>query len=64
MIPLRSITDIQNIDINNIRATNLSDFKEAFTNVKASVNGKDLQHFLDWNDKYGSFPVSVEDLED
>ena len=42
MIPLRSITDIQNIEINNIRATNLSDFKEAFTNVKASVNGKDL----------------------
>lgn len=64
MIPLRSIVDIANVDINNIRATNLSDFKEALKNVKASVNGDDLQHFMDWNDKYGSFPISKEDLID
>jgi len=64
MIPLRSIVDIANVDINNIRATNLSDFKEALKNVKASVNSDDLQHFMDWNDKYGSFPISKEDLID
>lgn len=64
MIPLRSITDIANVDINNIRPTNLQDFKDALRNVKASVNGNDLQHFMDWNDKYGSFPISKEDLED
>ena len=64
MIPLRSITDIANVDINNIRPTNLQDFKDGLRNVKASVNSDDLQHFMDWNDKYGSFPISKEDLED
>ena len=38
MIPLRQILDIANVDINNIRATNLEDFKEALKNVKATVN--------------------------
>lgn len=64
MIPLRSITDIANVDINNIRPTNLQDFKDALRNVKVSVNSDDLQHFMVWNDKYGSFPISKQDLED
>jgi hypothetical protein len=64
MIPLRSISDIANIDINNIRATGLQDFIEAFKNVRPSVNGDDLKKFLDWNDKYGSFPISEESLAD
>lgn len=38
MMPLRSITDIANMDANNIRSTNLNDFKEAIVNVKATVN--------------------------
>lgn len=38
MMPLRSITDISNIDACNIRSTNLEDFKEALKNVKATVN--------------------------
>jgi len=38
MIPLRSITDIANIDINKIRPTRLEDFKTALINVKATVN--------------------------
>lgn len=38
MIPLRSIADIANVDINNIRPTELCDFKEALKNVKATVN--------------------------
>lgn len=42
MIPLRSITDIANVDINNIRATGLQDFKDALRNVKASVNSDAL----------------------
>jgi SpoVK/Ycf46/Vps4 family AAA+-type ATPase len=55
MIPLRSLTDIANVDINNIRATGLSDFRQAIYNVKASVDQATLQHFLDWNSQYGSF---------
>ena len=38
MIPLRSITDIANIDAANIRPTGIDDFKEALVNVKATVN--------------------------
>ena len=38
MMPLRSITDIVNIDAANIRPTNLEDFIEALKNVKATVN--------------------------
>lgn len=64
MIPLRSISDIANVDINNIRATGLQDFKDALVNVKASVNSDALQHFMDWNDKYGSFPITKQDLQD
>lgn len=42
MIPLRSIMDITNVDINNIRPTELCDFKEALKMVKATVDGNDL----------------------
>lgn len=55
MIPLRSIEDIANVDINNIRPLNLDDFKEALKNVKATVNSDDLEKFMEWNKKYGSF---------
>lgn len=34
MIPLRSLMDIASVDINNIRPTNLADFKEALKMVK------------------------------
>ena len=64
MIPLRSIMDIANVDINNIRKTELVDFKAALNMVKATVNQDDLQEYMDWNDKYGSFPISPEDLKD
>lgn len=50
MIPLRTIDDIENVDINNIRPLILEDFKEALRNVKATVNQNDLKKFLDWND--------------
>ena len=48
----------------NIRPLKLGDFEEALKNVRASVNQKDLQHFMDWNDNYGSFPIRPEDLAD
>ena len=64
MIPLRSLTDIASVDINNIRPTGLKDFREALCHTKASVNSSQLKHFLDWNDKYGSFPITQTDLDD
>ena len=38
MMPLREITDVQNVDICNIRPLKLKDFEEALKNVRASVN--------------------------
>jgi len=64
MIPLRQIDDIANVDIGNIRPIGLDDFKEALKNVKATVNDKDLNKYLTWNDEYGSFPIKEEDLND
>ena len=64
MIPLRNIEDILNVDANNIRPLTLNDFKEALNNVKATVNSKDLNKFIEWNSLYGSFPMKEEDLKD
>jgi len=64
MIPLRSIEDIENVDIENIRPLTLQDFKEALVNVKATVNQHDLRKFLEWNDMNGSYPIREEDLKD
>ena len=50
MMPLREIIDVQNCDVSNIRPLKLLDFKEALKNVRQSVNQKDLNHFLEWND--------------
>lgn len=64
MMPLREITDVQNCELGSIRPIKLKDFEEALKNVRQSVNQKDLSHFLEWNDSYGSFPIKEEDLKD
>jgi SpoVK/Ycf46/Vps4 family AAA+-type ATPase len=64
MVPLRNLDDIVNIDISSIRPLGIEDFEKGLENVKASVNKHDLSKFMDWNDKYGSFPVTEEDLKD
>lgn len=64
MMPLRGLDDIVNADINNIRPLGIDDFKEGLINVRPSVKGDDLEKFMDWNNKFGSFPVTEEDLKD
>ena len=64
MIPLRQITDIANIDAANIRPTGLEDFKEAIKNVKPTVKQDDLDKYREWNDRYGSFPITEQMLKD
>ena len=64
MMPLREITDVQNCEVGSIRPLKLKDFEEALKNVRMSVNQKDLNHFLEWNDSYGSFPIKEEDIKD
>ena len=64
MLPLREITDITTCDAATIRPTGLKDFIEALVNVKATVKQEHLAHFKEWNDKYGSFPITDEMLKD
>jgi SpoVK/Ycf46/Vps4 family AAA+-type ATPase len=64
MVPLRSIEDIENVDISNIRPLTLDDFKHALSFVKATVNQNDLKKFLEFNEQYGSFQMKDEDLKD
>jgi len=42
----------------------MCDFEKALENVRMSVNAKDLNKFLEWNNSYGSFPIREEDLRD
>jgi SpoVK/Ycf46/Vps4 family AAA+-type ATPase len=55
LIPLRTITDISTIDIENVRPINLHDFEEAIKHVKASVSIEDLKIYSEWNKTFGSF---------
>lgn len=54
MGPIRDITDIRSMTVNDLRPMNLSDFEYALTQVRASVSSKDLDFFVDWNQKFGS----------
>ena len=63
MMPLRSITDIANIDASKIRPTNLEDFKEALKNTLATVKLDDIIRFKEWNDRFGSFPMDEDMLK-
>ena len=64
MLPLREITDIQNADASSIRSTGIEDFKNSLKNVMATVKQDDLDKYKQWNDKYGSFPITDEMLAD
>lgn len=52
--PIRSITDILQIDQEAVRPISLDDFEKALTQVRASVSSSDLLAYLDWNAKFGS----------
>ncbi|XP_078354310.1 fidgetin-like protein 1 [Oculina patagonica] len=52
--PIRSITDIQCIDADQVRPILFEDFDEALHQVRASVSEKDLDLYVQWNKLYGS----------
>ncbi|XP_066929245.1 fidgetin-like protein 1 [Clytia hemisphaerica] len=52
--PIRMITDIQNINADDVRPVNLHDFHMALQNVRPSVSQDDLKLYSDWNKTYGS----------
>jgi len=52
---IKDAQDIESMDANSIRPLQVNDFKEALDFVKATVNGNDLDKYLDWNKLNGSF---------
>lgn len=52
--PIRSITDIQCIDAEQVRPIVFEDFDEALHQVRPSVSEKDLDLYIQWNKLYGS----------
>lgn len=56
MGPIRTISETQmnHVDIGDVRPVNYSDFKDAMDSVRASVSPNDLKHYIEWDKTYGS----------
>lgn len=56
MGPIRSIptSQMRLVDVNDVRPVNYSDFHVALERVRASVSPNDLQHYIVWDQTYGS----------
>ena len=63
MIPLREISGIETIRYSEVPTAKLKHFKEALKFVRPSVNKKVLAKYEDWNEQYGSYQFSPDDLE-
>ncbi len=62
MMPIRSIEDILEVDLNNIRDVNLNDFQEAVNLIKPSVSEKNIGFYMEWNKNHGSFQFNEKDV--
>ncbi|KAF9974639.1 hypothetical protein BGZ73_001902 [Actinomortierella ambigua] len=57
--PIRSIRgDILKIDVHALRPIQFQDFKDALSQVRASVSDRDLDMYLKWESEYGSVAKS------
>lgn len=56
MGPIRSIsaTQMNLVDVNDVRPLNYSDFEVALKRVRASVSQNDLKQYIEWDRTYGS----------
>ena len=61
MMPIRSIEDITNCQVENLRGVNKNDFDEALANVKPSINEKSIEQYVEWNKNFGSFQFEDKD---
>lgn len=61
MMPIRSIEDILQIQLENIRNINLDDFYIAVQLVKPSVSEKTIIQYIKWNNDFGSFSYEDKD---
>ena len=55
MMPIRSIEDISNLQLEHLRGVNKSDFIHSVENVKPSVSDKTIGQYIEWNKEFGSF---------
>jgi SpoVK/Ycf46/Vps4 family AAA+-type ATPase len=61
MMPIRSIEDIANCQLEHLRGVNKNDFDEALFNVKPSINEKSLDQYVEWNKNFGSWQFEDKD---
>ena len=61
MMPIRSIEDITNCQLEHLRGVNKNDFDEALANVKPSINEKSIEQYIEWNKNFGSFQFEDKD---
>lgn len=59
MGPIRSIgsANIKTVSLDQVRPISLCDFIDALCQVRASVVADDLNYYMDWNKKFGSFGI-------
>jgi SpoVK/Ycf46/Vps4 family AAA+-type ATPase len=56
--PIRSIENIMEVSPDQVRPIGIEDFRDAMSQVRASVSTADLDLFLDWNSKFGSLSIT------
>lgn len=59
--PVRDINieDIETIQLDEVRPINVEDFSQALQQVRASVDSSDLDSYLNWNSKFGSWDIKT-----
>lgn len=58
LAPVRELGEkISSIDAGNVRSVCVRDFNDAIQMVRASVSTSDLDGYMEWNIKFGSFPI-------
>jgi SpoVK/Ycf46/Vps4 family AAA+-type ATPase len=63
MMPIRSVEDIFNLQVENLRDVNKGDFLTALNMVKPSVSEKTITQYIDWNRDFGSFQFDLKEIE-
>lgn len=55
--PVRELGEaIGSVEVERVRAVAKKDFEVAVRMVRASVSGRDLEGYVEWNETFGSFP--------
>ena len=61
MMPIRTIVDIEDVNVDNLRGVNKEDFMMSLHAVKPSVSDKTIGQYIDWNKEFGSFQFEEKD---